>query len=189
MLEKIRGRVKRAATAGLFWWRAIMLACASLANLRIVLISLRDRIQPFGRVHFLITRADGSIKCDCWHPNLVVTTGKNHIADQLADKGEAAMSHMAIGTGTTVAVAADAALQTELDRNALDSKTQGTGTDANKVTYVASWAAGDGTGAITEAGVFNSASAGQMLCRSVFAVKNKEAGESMTLSWILTISA
>jgi len=121
--------------------------------------------------------------------NLVVITGKNHIADQLSDKGEAAMSHMAVGTGTTAAAAGDTALGTELDRNALTSKTQGAGADANKVTYVGDWAAGDGTGAITEAGIFNSASAGTLLARSVFAVKNKGAGDSLTLTWTLTISA
>jgi len=121
--------------------------------------------------------------------NLVVTTGKNHIADQLADGGEAAMSHMAIGTGTTAAAAGDTALETELDRNALSSVAQGTGADANKVTYTCDWAAGDGTGAITEAGIFNSVSAGTMLCRSVFAVKNKGAADTLTLTWVLTISA
>lgn len=172
-----------------YWLQAIMLTFSSLANLRIVAGTLRDGISPFGRVHFLITRPDGSIKCDCWHPNLVVTTGKNHVADQLSGKLEAPMSHMAIGTNTTAAIATDTALGTEIDRNALASKTQGTGSDANKVNYVCTWAAGDGTGAITEAGIFNSASAGQMLCRSVFPVKNKESGESMTLTWILTISA
>ena len=142
-----------------------------------------------GDVHFLIKGPDGKIKIDEWHRNLVVTTGKNHIADQLSDGGEAAMSHMAVGTGTTAAVAGDTALQTELDRNALSSVVQGTGGDANKVTYTADWAAGDGTGAITEAGIFNAASAGTMLCRSVFAVKNKGAADTLTLTWVLTISA
>ncbi|MDO9069317.1 MAG: hypothetical protein Q7W05_12770 [Deltaproteobacteria bacterium] len=189
MLKKITQSMRRAQEWLMYWFRAILLTFSSMVNLRIVVFSLRDRIRPFGRIHFLITRADGSIKCDCWHPNLVVTTGKNHIADQLSDKGEAPMSHMAIGTGTTAAVATDTALQTEIDRNAFTSKTQGTGSDANKVNYVCTWAAGDGTGAITESGIFNSASAGQMLCRSVFAVKNKESGEAMTMTWILTISA
>ncbi len=189
MLKTLSQKIRQAQEQGRYWRQALTLALASPANLQLVLASLRDGISPFGRVHFLITRPDGTVRCDCWHPNLVVTSGKNHIADQLSDKGEAAMSHMAIGTGTTAAVATDTALGTELDRNALTSKTQGTGSDANKVTYVASWAAGDGTGAITEAGIFNSASAGQMLNRSVFPVKNKESGESMTLTWILTISA
>lgn len=146
-------------------------------------------IKVTGRVHIVLKGPDGRVKEKETVDNLVVTVGRQHIADQMADKGEAAMSHMAIGTGTTAADAADTALETELDRNALTSKTQGTGTDAHKVTYVADWAAGDGTGAITEAGIFNSASAGVMLCRSVFAVKNKAAGDTLTMTWILTLSA
>jgi len=120
-----------------------------------------------------------------WERNLVVTAGKNHIADQLlSSPAGATMSHMEIGTGTTAAAAGDTALETALDRNAFDTKTA----SDNAVTYVASWAAGDGTGAITEAGIFNAASSGTMLARSVFSVKNKGAGDSMTITWILTIS-
>lgn len=141
-----------------------------------------------GKVHICLKGPDGRIKAEEVTDNLVVTVGRYHIADQMADQGEAAMSHMAIGTGSTAVAAGDTALDTELDRNALTSITQGTGTDANKVTYVGDWAAGDGTGAITEAGIFNSASAGIMLCRTVFSVKNKGAGDTLTLTWVLTIS-
>jgi hypothetical protein len=182
--------VKKVLEWGRFWLRAVRLVLSSRANLRAAWSAMAEGVKPIGRVHFLfINEQTGAVR-DCgWCPNLVVTTGKNHIADQLSDRGEAQMSHMAIGTGTTTPVATDTALQTELDRNALDSRTQGAGADANKVTYICTWAAGDGTGALTEAGIFNSASAGQMLCRSVFPVKNKESGESMVMTWILTISA
>lgn len=145
-------------------------------------------IKITGKVHICLKDRFGNIKDEETVKNLVVTTGKYHIADQMSDQGQAAMSHMAIGTGTTAAAAGDTALETELDRNALTSKTQGSDSDANKVTYIADWAAGDGTGAITEAGIFNSGSAGDMLCRSVFSVKNKGAGDSLTLTWVLTIS-
>jgi hypothetical protein len=146
-------------------------------------------ITVSGQVHICLKDRFGKIKAEEIVKNLVVTAGRQHIADQMADQGAAAMSHMAIGTGTTAADATDTALETEIDRNALTSKTQGTGSDAHKVTYVGDWAAGDGTGAITEAAIFNSASAGDMLCRSVFAVKNKAAGDTLTLTWILTFSA
>jgi len=150
---------------------------------------MKEGIKVTGRVHFLLKGPNGEIKEDVWHNNLVVTSGRNHIADRLSDMGEAAMSHMAIGTGTAGAVAGDTALQTEIDRNTC-TKTQGTGDPgARQVTYVGDWAAGDGTGAITEAGVFNHASAGTMLCRSVFPVKNKGAADTLTLTWVLTISA
>ena len=142
-----------------------------------------------GRVDIVLRGPDGRVKARERVDNLVVSAGRQHIADQMAERDQAAMSHMAIGTGTTPTTATDTALQTELDRNALSSTAQGTGDDANKVTYVADWAAGDGTGAITEAGIFNSASAGTMLCRTVFGVKNKGAGDTLTLTWVLTISA
>jgi hypothetical protein len=176
------------------WWRfkfqAVRLVFSSWENCRAALGAMTEGVNPIGRVHFqFVDQVTGAVRDGGWSPNLVVTTGKNHIADQLAARQEAQMSYMAIGTGTTTPVASDTALQNELDRNPLDSRIQGTGADANKVTYICTWAAGDGTGAITEAGIFNSASAGQMLCRSVFAVKNKEAGESMVMSWIITISA
>lgn len=148
-----------------------------------------DRLMVTGSVNVCLKGPDGRVKAEETVHNLVVTVGRQHIADQMADQGDAAMSHMAIGTGTTPADTADIALQTEIDRNTLSSKTQGSSTDAHKITYTADWAAGDGTGAITEAGIFNSASAGVMLCRSVFAVKNKAAGDTLTLTWILTFSA
>jgi hypothetical protein len=142
-----------------------------------------------GEVDIVLRGPDGRLKQRERIHNLVVTAGRGHVADQMADQGEAAMAYMAIGTGTTAPAATDTALESELDRNALDSKVQGTGSDINKVTYTCTWAAGDGTGAITEAGVFNSASAGTMMSRVTFAVKNKGAGDSLTLTWTLTFSA
>ena len=148
---------------------------------------MKDKVKATGKVKFELTRADGSV--DEWNiENLVVTVGRNHIADQLAGQLEAAMSHMAIGEGTTLQVVADTALESEVSRKVFASKDQGTGADANKVIYVADWAAGEGTGAITEAGIFNSATAGTMLTRTTFAVKNKGAGDSLSIQWTLTIS-
>ena len=115
--------------------------------------------------------------------NLVVTAGKNWVADRM-NNANAVMSHMAVGTGTTAAAAGDTALATENDRNALTSTTV---TD-NAVAYVATWAAGDATAAITEAGIFDAASSGDMLARTVFSVVNKGAADSMTITWTITVS-
>jgi|TARA_B110000503_G_scaffold134568_1_gene213792 hypothetical protein len=117
-------------------------------------------------------------------PNLVVTDGKEFVASRMKDASTAAMSHMAIGTGSAAAAAANAALGSEADRNALTSTT----VSGTTVTYVATFGAGEGSGAITEAGLFNAASAGVMLCRTVFAVVNKGASDSMTITWTVTVS-
>ena len=115
--------------------------------------------------------------------NLVVTAGKNWVADRMND-ANTVMTHMAVGTGTTEALAAQTALITENDRNALTSTTV---TD-NAVAYVATWAAGDATAAITEAGIFDAASSGDMLARTKFDVVNKGSADSMTITWTITVS-
>jgi len=115
--------------------------------------------------------------------NLVVTAGKNWVADRMND-ANTVMTHMAVGTGTNAAAAGDTTLQTENDRNALTSTTV---TD-NAVAYVATWAAGDATAALTEAGILDAASGGDLLARTVFSVVNKGAADSMTITWTITVS-
>ena len=115
--------------------------------------------------------------------NLVVTAGKNWVADRM-NNANTVMTHMAVGTGTNAAAAGDTTLQTENDRNALTSTTV---TD-NAVAYVATWAAGDATAAITEAGIFDAASSGDMLARTKFDVVNKGSADSMTITWTITVS-
>ena len=115
--------------------------------------------------------------------NLVVTAGKNWVADRM-NNANTVMTHMAIGTGTTTAAVGQTTLVTELDRNALTSTTV---TD-NAIAYVGTWAAGDGTGAITEAGIFDASSGGDMLARTKFDVVNKGSSDTMTVTWTITVS-
>lgn len=152
-----------------------------------VMNGLNENILAKGKLDVTLKKANGNIEKETIG-NLVVTVGRNHIADQLADQSEAAMSHMAIGEGTTTQIVGDTGLESEVSRKVFTSKTQGSGSDANKVIFVADWAAGEGTGAITEAGIFNAVSAGTMLTRTTFAVKNKEVGDSLSIQWTLTIS-
>lgn len=116
--------------------------------------------------------------------NLVVTAGKGYVASRMKDATATAMSDMAIGTGTTAAAASQTALVSESARVNLTS-TNVTGAD---VTYVATFPAGTGTAAITEAAILNASSGGTMLCRTVFAVVNKGASDSMTITWVVTAS-
>ena len=118
------------------------------------------------------------------HENLVVSNGKTFIASRMKDTTSAVMSHMSVGTGTTAANVADLGLQTEIAIVALSSTTA----TGNTVTYTATFPAGTGTGALTEAGIFNAASAGTMLCRTVFPAINKQAADSISITWVVTIS-
>ena len=116
--------------------------------------------------------------------NLVVTASKNFVASRIVGTSSGVMSHMAIGSGTTAAAAGNTALGSELGRVSL---TSGTASSA-VVTYVATFAAGTGTGAVTEAGLLNASSSGTMLARTVFSVVNKGANDSMTVTWTVTVS-
>jgi len=116
--------------------------------------------------------------------NLVVTAGKGYVASRMKDATATAMSHMAIGSGSTAAAASDTALGNELGRVSLTS----TNVSAAVVTYVATFAAGTGTGAVTEAGILNASSSGTLLCRTEFSVVNKGSSDSMTITWTVTVS-
>ena len=96
------------------------------------------------------------------------------------------MSHMEVGTGTTSAAVGNTALENDIGsaRVALTSST----VTNNAIAYVASFPAGTGTGAITEAGIFNASSSGTMLCRTVFSAINKGASDVLGITWTVTVS-
>lgn len=144
---------------------------------------MKDNISMKGKLKIVLRDKDGKIKEQREVKNLVVDTGKDYIASRIEGTSSAVMSHMALGTGTTAAAQGDTALETELDRNALDSTT----VSNNDVTYVATYAAGDATGAITEAGILNNSTGGDLLCRTVFPVVNKGASDSLSISWTVTV--
>jgi len=148
---------------------------------------INEMVMAKGTLDVVLTGADGQVKENVHIPNLVVTVGKEFIAARMADTGiPDQMSHMGVGSGTTAAANGDTALGTELGRVAL---TTAGGSVANAVvTYEATFGAGTGTGAVTEAGLFNASSAGTMLCRTVFAVVNKGADDTLSITWTVTIS-
>ena len=94
------------------------------------------------------------------------------------------MTHMAIGSGTNNPAAGATALQTELGRVSLASSSA----SGAVVTYTATFGAGTGTGAVTEAGILNASSSGTLLCRTEFNVVNKGSADSMTITWTVTVS-
>jgi hypothetical protein len=116
--------------------------------------------------------------------NLIVAVGKNIITSRLVGNTTAIPSHMAVGSSNTAATTAQTALGTELSRVVLDSSTR----TNNTITYVATFPAGTGTGTITEAGILNSSSSGDMLCRTNFNEVNKAAGDVIVITWNVTIS-
>lgn len=148
---------------------------------------VEEQIKVTGHVDIVVTDKDGNIKDTRSIKNLVVTAGKTFIAASMlktTTNSPAAMSHMAIGAGTSAAAVGDTALGSQLGRVSLASASS-TGA---VVTYTATFSAGTGTGAVTEAGIFNNSSGGDMLCRTVFSVVNKGVDDAMSVTWTVTVS-
>jgi len=144
-----------------------------------------DKTKVKGRLNVVLTDKDGNVKDSREVNNLVVDAGLDYIASRMKDTTDTAMSHMAVGAGTTAAAAGDTALGSELGRVSLTSTT----VTSNAVAYVATFGAGTGTGAVTEAGILNAGSGGTLLCRTVFDVVNKSADDTLSVTWTITISA
>lgn len=141
-------------------------------------------LKASGTLRIVVMDHVGNVKEEREIANLVVTVGKEFVASRMVSATSGVMSHMAVGSGTTAAVVGNTTLGNELARTALTSSVA----SSNTVTYAAGFGAGVGTGAVTEAGIFNASSSGTMLCRTVFSVINKGLLDSMAITWTITIS-
>lgn len=147
---------------------------------------MKDTLKLTGRVNLKLIGPDGGIKDERDIDNLVVDAGLDHIAARIKDATETAMTHYAVGSGSTAAAAADTDLGSIIGSRVTLTST--TVTD-NEVAYVADFGAGVSTGAITEAGVFNASTGGTMLARVVFSTINKAADDTLQITHTITISA
>lgn len=154
------------------------------------MVELKDKVVFHSKVLVQLFNPDGSIKDESLVTNTVTNVGDAWVADQLSDRTGGLMSHMAVGDDDAPAPAVtDTTLNNELHREALTSTTQGAAGDDNDVIYIADYAAGHGTGALVEAGIFDAAVAGNMLCRAIYDVKNKGALDTLKITWTFTCGA
>lgn len=120
--------------------------------------------------------------------NVIVDDGKSFVAAFLNSAAAGAatftMKYVGIGTGTTAESSSQTALVTEVAR------TTATASNISGAIYqlTATFAAGTGTGAITEYGIFSSSSAGTMLSRDLENVINKGASDTLTVTAQITFS-
>lgn len=145
---------------------------------------MNEQIKAQGKLHILLKSEDGTVLVDKTVPNLVVSVGRNFIASRIAGNATPVMSHMAVGTSATAPAIGNTTLGAEVGRVAITSGTA----SSSDVTYIATFGAGVGTGALVEAGLFNAASLGTMLCRTTFAVVNKGASDTLQITWTVSVT-
>lgn len=141
-----------------------------------------------GKYYATLYGPDGEVKEYREGFNVVTTVGKEWLASFLSSAAAAAATmtakYVAIGTDATAEAAGNTSLGTETARQ--------TGT----VSYLsggiyqvtATFAAGTGTGAIVEYGLYTSSSAGTLISRDTEAVINKGAGDTLTAVYQLTLA-
>lgn len=151
---------------------------------------LKEFFKATGSVHVQLFDENGKLKQEHTNHNLIVTVGKTYLAAWIAAASQAGyfMQYMALGTGTTPANIADTALTTEFSGGGY-SRQAGTITSSSNVWQnVATFGAGNGTGAVTEAGLLSASTGGTLFAHQVFSVYNKQAGDSLTITWTVTFS-
>ena len=146
-----------------------------------------NRLRLIANYKMELFDGEGKLKDVRIGHNLVTDLCLIMIADQLlASPSIAKPGWMELGTGSGQAVG-DSVLDAYIagSRTALDSKTK----SDEEVTMVCTFPAGTGTGAVTEAGVFNvvTQNTTDLLLYDDFDVINKLAADGLIITWKLTI--
>lgn len=142
-----------------------------------------------GALKLQLFDAKGHLKDELEKDNLIVTSGFDFIADAIGKSSSrpAVMGWTAVGTSSTAPSAGQTLLISEIARVAATyAHTPGAAT----FTFQSTFNAGTGTGALTEAGIFNVVTANTitMLDRVTFSVVNKGASDTLTTTFTFTMS-
>lgn len=145
-----------------------------------------DKNEKFGvdaNVLIELFDKDGNLKSTREIHNTVTTAGKEGIMEQiLASPGTAKIGWCEVGTGTGGTTLLNAYISGS--RTAFTSKTR----SGAIVTTVTDFAAGVGTGSITEAGLFNVVTQNtvDMWCYASFTAIPKGADDTLKITWTIT---
>lgn len=149
---------------------------------------MSQELKLKGKYFVYLYGPDGTLKDSKYGDNVVTTVGKEFLASFLYSAAAAASTftakYIAVGAGTSGEAAGDTALGSELARQ--------TGTasyiSGQIFQVTATFAAGTGTGTVTEYGLLSTATAGTLISRDVEAAISKGASDVLTVVYQLTLS-
>ena len=149
-------------------------------------MDLKGNIKISGRIDLKLIGPDGRVKAGRSIDNLIVTAGKNALALWLtqATQADYFMRYITLGTGSTAVQASDTTMDVENATRIAGALSS----SSNQLTVQATIPAGNATGAIVEAGLFSAVTSGTMFARQTFAVINKGSGDSLEITWRITLS-
>jgi len=148
----------------------------------------KETLKLRGEIEFILKDSEGRIKEVRKLKNLIVNAGKSEVAGLIiGDTGATAFGYVAIGTGTTAPSASDTALENETHRTSATTSLTTTNVTNDTAQLQATFNF-TGSYAITECGIFNASSGGDMLARQTFDVLNVANGDNLTMTWKITVS-
>lgn len=128
-------------------------------------------------------------------PNTVTNAGFTEVAGLFCSDVKAsytAFDYIGVGTGTNAATYTNTTLQTEITNSGLvraaSTGTLVTETVANDTAQFVHQFSVTDTQAVTESAVFNASSVGTMLCRQTFSAINVASGDTLQITWKITVS-
>ena len=145
-----------------------------------------ENIIAHGAFTGILKHADGTVTT-VRKDNLVLKGGIDFLCDAVGKSSGRpnAMGYIALGTGTDPVADTQTALVSEVKRKAA-SYSHAAGT--SKMTFAATFNAGEATGALTEAGICNASSGGTFFDRVVFSVLNKGSDDTFTANFEITFT-
>jgi len=143
-----------------------------------VILIVRDR---FGREKGRIER------------DVITNVGKAQVAGLINGVVTTPFTYIAIGTGTTSESASDTALEAEIARKAATCSRETTNVSNDTARLEATFSSADGlsgTANVSESGVFDADTGGNMLCRQTFSAIpiDWDAGDSLQVIWKIVVS-
>jgi len=147
---------------------------------------VKNSVKLVGEVELKVFDKNGNLKDRRVYKNVIVNDGKARAAALLNGQSTTYFSYIAIGTGTTAESATDTALESEVDRQAATTSVETTNVTNDTAVWQATFTFTTSY-AITESGIFDSASGGTMLARKTFSAINVESGDSLQVTWKVVV--
>lgn len=160
---------------------------------RLFKLGLRDKGSIKGFMRLELRGPDGELKEVRESPlkgNTITVLHDATVADRMAGGADALVDYTGVGTTSGGKSTASNDLEAQVGaRKQNSSNTQGVGANDNDVIHVASFAAGEGTGALVEAGLFQTLATATLNAYQEFAAVNKGAADTLTVTWTITYGA
>jgi len=152
-----------------------------------------EKIKLAGKIILEVKTIEGKTKLLREIKNVITDVGKAQVAGLINGVVTTPFTYIAIGTGTTSATSTDTALEAEIKRKSATVDRVTTNVTNDTAYWEATFSSADGltgTASVTESGIFDADTGGNMLCRQTFSAVNVDwdAGDQLTIKWKVVVS-